>query len=63
KFILRLTNDKIRQVFYQNEINGQALLLITEEYLRTIMKINIGPSLIISNAIVKLRERIKTFMS
>ncbi|CAF0814604.1 unnamed protein product [Rotaria sp. Silwood1] len=63
KFILRLTNDKISQVFYQNEISGQALLLMTEGYLRTIMKINLGPSLTISHEIVKLRERVKTFIS
>jgi hypothetical protein len=40
EFIIQLTNDKIRQIFCQCEINGQALLLITDEFLRTIMKAN-----------------------
>jgi hypothetical protein len=42
-------------------MDGQALLLMTPEHLRDTMKIKLGPSLIISSEITKLRERVKTF--
>ncbi|CAF0756891.1 unnamed protein product [Rotaria sordida] len=61
QFIARLTNETIRQAFYESEIDGQALLLITQEHLRDTMKIKLGPSLVISSEITKLRERAKTF--
>ncbi|CAF0927333.1 unnamed protein product [Didymodactylos carnosus] len=56
--ILRLTKDShiIKQKFYDNEINGRALLLITPENLKEDLKIKLGPSLIISNEIEKLRH-------
>ncbi|CAF3373032.1 unnamed protein product [Rotaria sp. Silwood1] len=63
QFIARLTNETIRQAFYESEIDGQALLLITQEHLRDTMKIKLGPSLVISSEIAKLRERAKAFSS
>ncbi|CAF2562963.1 unnamed protein product [Rotaria sp. Silwood2] len=63
QFIARLTNEIIRQAFYESEIDGQALLLINQENLRDTMKIKLGPSLVISSEIAKLRERAKTFSS
>jgi hypothetical protein len=61
EFIARLTNNTIREVFYESEMDGQALLLMTQEHLRDTMKIKLGPSLIISSEIAKLRERARTF--
>ncbi|CAF4264352.1 unnamed protein product, partial [Rotaria magnacalcarata] len=61
QFITRLTNETIREAFYESEIDGQALLLITPEHLRDTMKVKLGPSLVISSEIAKLRERAKTF--
>jgi len=61
EFIARLTNDTIREAFYESEMDGQALLLMTQEHLRDTMKIKLGPSLIISSEIAKLRERARTF--
>jgi hypothetical protein len=63
EFIARLTNDTIREAFYESEMDGQALLLMTQEHLRDTMKIKLGPSLIISSEIAKLRERARTFSS
>ncbi|CAF1311384.1 unnamed protein product [Adineta steineri] len=63
EFIARLTNETIREAFYESEMDGQALLLMTQEHLRDTMKIKLGPSLIISSEITKLRERAKTFSS
>jgi hypothetical protein len=63
EFIARLTNDTIREAFYESEMDGQALLLMTQEHLRDTMKIKLGPSLIISSEIAKLRERSRTFSS
>ncbi|CAF1040976.1 unnamed protein product [Adineta steineri] len=60
EFIGRLTNDTIREVFCESEMDGQALLLMTQEHLRDTMKIKLGPSLIISSEITKLRERSRT---
>lgn len=60
-FIARLTNDTIREVFFESEMDGQALLLMTQEHLRDTMKIKLGPSLIIASEITKLRERARTF--
>jgi len=56
-FIGRLTNSTIRDAFFECEMDGQALLLMTPEHLRDTMKIKLGPSLIISSEIGKLRER------
>ncbi|CAF0893202.1 unnamed protein product [Adineta ricciae] len=61
EFIGRLTNDNIREVFCESEMDGQALLLMTQEHLRDTMKIKLGPSLIISSEITKLRERARAF--
>ncbi len=61
EFVARLTNDTIREAFYESEMDGQALLLMTQEHLRDTMKIKLGPSLIISSEITKLRERAKKF--
>jgi hypothetical protein len=61
EFIARLTNETIREAFYESEMDGQALLLMTQEHLRDTMKIKLGPSLIISSEITKLRERAKNF--
>jgi hypothetical protein len=44
-------------------MDGQALLLMTPEHLRETLKIKLGPSLIISSEITKLRERVKSFSS
>jgi hypothetical protein len=44
-------------------MDGQALLLMTQEHLRDTMKIKLGPSLIIASEIAKLRDRAKTFSS
>jgi hypothetical protein len=63
EFIARLTNETIREAFYESEMDGQALLLMTQEHLRDTMKIKLGPSLIISSEIAKLRERARTFSS
>jgi len=63
EYIARLTNETIRQAFYESEMDGQALLLMTQEHLRDTMKIKLGPSLIISSEVDKLRERVKTFSS
>lgn len=63
EFIARLTNDTIRETFYESEMDGQALLLMTQEHLRDTMKIKLGPSLVISSEIAKLRERSRTFSS
>ncbi|CAF3979677.1 unnamed protein product [Rotaria sp. Silwood2] len=63
EFIARLTNNTIREAFYESEMDGQALLLMTQEHLRDTMKIKLGPSLIISSEIAKLRERARTFSS
>jgi hypothetical protein len=63
EFIARLTNETIREAFYESEMDGQALLLMTQEHLRDTMKIKLGPSLIISSEISKLRERARTFSS
>ncbi len=62
-FIARLTNETIREAFYESEMDGQALLLMTPEHLRDTLKIKLGPSLIIASEITKLRERAKTFSS
>ncbi|CAF3490015.1 unnamed protein product [Rotaria socialis] len=61
EFVARLTNNTIREAFYESEMDGQALLLMTQEHLRDTMKIKLGPSLIISSEIAKLRERAKAF--
>ncbi|UJR30506.1 hypothetical protein I4U23_018037 [Adineta vaga] len=61
EFIGRLTNETIREVFCESEMDGQALLLMTQEHLRETMKIKLGPSLIISSEIAKLRERARAF--
>ena len=63
EFISRLTSTNIRDAFYESEIDGQALLLMTPEHLRETLKIKLGPSLIIASEIGKLRERAKTFSS
>ena len=63
EFIARLTNETIREAFYESEMDGQALLLMTQEHLRDTMKIKLGPSLIISSEIAKLRERTRTCSS
>jgi hypothetical protein len=63
EFIARLTNNTIREAFYESEMDGQALLLMTQEHLRDTMKIKLGPSLIIASEIAKLRERARTFSS
>jgi len=63
EFIGRLTNDTIREAFYESEMDGQALLLMTQEHLRDTMKIKLGPSLIIASEIAKLRERSRAFSS
>ncbi|UJR16092.1 hypothetical protein I4U23_003004 [Adineta vaga] len=63
EFIARLTNDTIREAFYESEMDGQALLLMTQDHLRETMKIKLGPSLVISSEINKLRERAKTYSS
>ena len=63
EFIARLTNENIREAFYESEMDGQALLLMTQEHLRDTMKIKLGPSLIISSEIAKLRERTRTCSS
>ncbi|CAF1624942.1 unnamed protein product [Adineta ricciae] len=63
EFVARLTNETIREAFYESEMDGQALLLMTQDHLRETMKIKLGPSLIISSEINKLRERAKTFSS
>ena len=63
EFIARLTNENIREAFYESEMDGQALLLMTQEHLRDTLKIKLGPSLIIASEIAKLRDRIKTFSS
>ncbi|CAF1071974.1 unnamed protein product [Didymodactylos carnosus] len=57
-FIFRLTKDSqmIKQKFHDNEINGRALLLMTSEHLNEDLKIKLGPSLVISNEIEKLRH-------
>lgn len=57
EFIARLTNGNVRDAFCESEMDGQALLLMTPEHLRDTMKIKLGPSLIISSEIAKLRER------
>jgi hypothetical protein len=62
-FVARLTNETIREVFHESEMDGQALLLMTPEHLRDTMKIKLGPSLIIASEIAKLRDRAKTFSS
>ena len=62
-FIARLTNETIREAFYESEMDGQALLLMTPEHLRETLKIKLGPSLIIASEIGKLRERAKAFSS
>lgn len=62
-FVARLTNETIREAFYESEMDGQALLLMTQEHLRDTMKIKLGPSLIIASEITKLRERARTFSS
>ncbi|CAF4366062.1 unnamed protein product, partial [Rotaria sordida] len=51
EFIARLTNNTIREAFYESEMDGQALLLMTQEHLRDTLKIQLGPSLIISSEI------------
>lgn len=61
EFIGNLTNDTIRKMFFDNDINGEALLLLTEKYLRETMHLKIGHSLIIANKIQKLRELYKNF--
>ena len=61
EFVARLTNETIREAFYESEMDGQALLLMTQEHLRDTMKIKLGPSLIIASEIAKLRERARTF--
>lgn len=63
EFVTRLTNASIREAFYESEIDGQALLLMTQEHLRDTLKIKLGPSLIIASEIAKLRERAKSFSS
>ena len=63
EFVARLTNPTVRDAFYDSEMDGQALLLMTPEHLRDTLKIKLGPSLIISSEIAKLRERAKTFPS
>jgi hypothetical protein len=60
EFIVRLTNETIREAFYESEMDGQALLLMTQEHLRDTMKIKLGPALIIASEITKLCERAKT---
>ncbi len=51
QFITRLTNNLIAEIFYQDKMNGKALLLTTKEYLHDTMKIKLGPSLIISSKV------------
>ena len=63
EFISRLTNETIREAFYESEMDGQALLLMTPEHLRDTLKIKLGPSLVIASEIAKLRERVQTFSS
>ncbi|CAF4934024.1 unnamed protein product [Rotaria sp. Silwood1] len=62
-FISSITDDKIAEFFYNFQINGAALLLIQEKHLRNDMKINLGPSIIILDKILKLREHSSTFDS
>ncbi|CAF1401782.1 unnamed protein product [Rotaria sp. Silwood1] len=62
-FISSITDDKIAEFFYNFQINGAALLLIQEKHLRNDMKINLGPSIIILDKILKLREHLSTFDS
>lgn len=63
QFISRLTNETIREAFYESEMDGQALLLMNQDHLRETLKIKLGPSLVIASEIAKLRERAKTFAS
>jgi hypothetical protein len=51
----------IREIFYEEEVDGRALLLVAYEWLRNEIKINLGLSLIIASAVARLRERVKTF--
>jgi hypothetical protein len=57
EFIGHLINVRIGEAFYENEINGQTLLLLAKEDLIDTMKIKLGPSILILKAIKKLRER------
>jgi hypothetical protein len=56
-----LMDQGIREIFYEEEVDGRALLLVAYEWLRNEIKINLGLSLIIASAVARLRERVKTF--
>ncbi|CAF1465227.1 unnamed protein product [Rotaria sordida] len=61
KFIRRLTNDIVAQVFLASDIDGKAFLLLTKDDLLYDMKIKFGPAKNILNEITNLCKRVQTF--
>ncbi|CAF2552861.1 unnamed protein product [Rotaria sp. Silwood2] len=62
EFIVRLTNSIIAEIFVKHQINGESMLMLDMDILLNIMKINLGPALLILRRIVELRENTETFI-
>lgn len=57
KFVHKITDIKCSQVFQEQEVDGQAMLLLTTDVMVTMMKIKIGPALKLMKFIGALKEK------
>lgn len=59
RFIRELTSDQIyEQIFTREEIDGEAMLMLTQSDMLRILKIKLGPAVKIYNAILSIKEAV-----